>query len=89
MALVNHLVERLFDDGDNDLRDGIRSMLLNINDAVDTTDALIQARAVTVANTNGHNLPTGYFTSNRLVTGEWNAADDFSMFTSKVDELIA
>lgn len=89
MALVNHMVERLFDDGDNDLRDGIRAMLLNIDDAVDTTSALIQARAVTVANTNGHNLPVGYFTSNRLVTGEWNAADDFSMFTSKVDELIA
>jgi hypothetical protein len=88
MSLVNHLVERLFDDGDNDLRDGIRSMILNINDAVDTTDALVQARAVTVANTNGHNLPTGYFTSNRLLS-VWDAADDFSMFTSKVNEVIA
>lgn len=89
MALVAHMVERLFDDGDNDLRDGIRAVLINIDDAVDTTGALIQARAVTVANTNGHNLPTGYFTSNRLVTGTWDAADDFSMFANKVDEVIA
>lgn len=89
MALVIHLVERIFDDGDNDLRDGIRSMILNIDDGVDTTSALIQARAVTVANVNAHNLPEGYFTSNRLITGVWDAADDFSMFAGKVDEVIA
>lgn len=88
MAIVAHLVERAQSEGDNDIRNGITAVLLAINDAVDTTAALIQARAVTVCVANGIDLPVGYFDTNRLAT-VWDAADDISVFTEKPFELIA
>ncbi len=90
MPIVAHLVEKTESDGQNDVLDGVRSVLLAIDDAVDTTGALIQARAVTVMNANGFNLPTGYFDANRLVTGTWDAAGDITVVSgSKVLEVIA
>lgn len=89
MAIVAHLVERVFDDGDNDLRNGIRAIIVAIDDAVDTTGALIQARAVTVLNARNFDIPVGYFGTNRVVVSTFAAAGDLALFTSKIDEVVA
>lgn len=88
MAVVAHLVERPFSEGDNDLRDGIRAMIVAIDDAVDTTAALIQARGVTVAVAQGIDLPVGYFSANTLIS-TFDAAGDHAVFTDKVTQTIA
>lgn len=64
MAIVAHLVERTVEPGDGS-RDGVEAIIVAIDDVVDTTDAAIQARAVTVLNSNGFDLPDGYFDSNK------------------------
>lgn len=96
MAIDLHLLEREFDDGDNDTRNGIRSMLVAIDDAVDTTDAAVQARGATLLNANGFNVPSDYFTSNRqIAVGDqslvFDAAGDFAVFGKggKLAEVIA
>lgn len=89
MAIVVHLVERTENDGDNDVRNDIHAVLVAIDDAVDTTGALIQARAVTVCQANGQDLPTGYFDTNRLVSTTLDAADDVVVCARKVVENIA
>jgi len=76
MAVVAHLVERTASAGDNDIRNGISSVIVAIDDAVDTTDALIQARAVTVLTAAGLDIPEGYFNTNRSVAGTFDAAGD-------------
>ena len=60
MAVVAYLASRS-SRGANQLINNVESMLLAIDDAVDTTPALIRARAVTVARAQGNDLPTGYF----------------------------
>jgi hypothetical protein len=69
MAIVAHVVERLVDPGDF-LVDGIVGVVIAIDDAVDTTDALVQARARTVINAvlGAGKLPVGYFNANRLAS---------------------
>jgi len=89
MAIVAHLVERTFSDGDNDLRDSIRATIVAIDDAVDTTAALIQARAVTVLNAAGFDLPVGYFNTNRSVVATFDAAGDNAVFEDKLSETVA
>lgn len=90
MAIVAHLVEKTVGDGENDLRDNIQGTIVAIDDAVDTTDALIQARAVTVLNAAGFDLPDGYFDTNRSVAGTFDAAGDFAVFSGpKVAETVA
>lgn len=84
MAIVAHLVERSANDGDNDVRDGIRAVIIGIDDAVDTTSALILARAVTVCLAEGFDLPVGYFDTNRAVATVWDAAADITVFKSSV-----
>ena len=88
MAIVAHLVERIQEDGQNNIRDSIRAMVVAIDDAVDTTAALIQARGVTIANAQGHDLPTGYFTSNTAMS-TFDAAGDHAIFTDKLSQVIA
>jgi hypothetical protein len=94
MAIAVHLVERTVDPGDFVI-DGIEAVLIAIDDAVETTGALIQAAAVDQANVimGAGKLPAGYFDSNRLVgigTGPWDADDDMTIFSGKnVAELIA
>lgn len=75
MAVVAHLVEKELDPGDQ-VYDGIAAVVLAIDDAVDTTDALIQARAVTVLNAAGYNFPTGYFTKNTAIAATFSTAGD-------------
>lgn len=88
MAIVAHVVWKTVDPGDSQY-DGVVGCVLAIDDAVDTTAALIQARAVTVLNANGFSLPTGYFDSNRLAT-VYDAADDVTVFDGSIPfELIA
>lgn len=79
MAIVNHLLIHSVAGGDRTINN-ITHMLLAIDDAVDTTAALIRARGVTVANANGQALPAGYFDTSRAVT-TYNAAGEFTMFT--------
>lgn len=89
MAIVAHLVERVSTDGDNDIRNGIHAMIVAIDDAVDTSGALIQARGVTVAKAAGLDLPTGYFTSNRAIAATFDAAGDHAVFEGKITETVA
>lgn len=95
MAIAVHLVEKAttVGGGADNVRDRIQSVIIAIDDAVDTTGALIQARAVTVAVANGIDLPVGYFDTNRLIgigTGPWDAADDVTFFNGKgTTEVIA
>ena len=89
MAIVAHILERVEDPGDM-LIDGIELMIVAIDDAVDTTAALIQARGATILNANNIPVPSDYFTSNRLVTGTWDAASDFTVVSGKnIAEVIA
>lgn len=90
MAIVAHLVEKTKADGQNDVRDGIRAVIVAINDGVDTTNALIQARAVTVCQAAGLNIPSGYFDTNRSVEATFDAASDNAIFKAeKLAETVA
>jgi len=90
MAVVAHLVERTIAAGDNGTRDGIVMVIVAIDDAVDTTGAAIQARAVTVLNALGHDLPAGYFDANRSVAGTFDAAGDLVAFSGpKLHDVVA
>jgi len=90
MAIVAQLVERITGAGDNDLRDGIHAIILAIDDAVDTTDAEIQTRGVTVCNANGLDLSVGYFNSNTAIAATYDAADDVTVWKSdKLLQVIA
>ena len=89
MATVVHFVEKTVDVGQNYF-DGIRAVIVTIDDAADTTDALVQARAVTLLNANGVPVPDDYFDTNRLISGEWDAIDDFTAIDGQnVVEVIA
>ncbi len=83
MAIVVHLIERTASQGDNNLRDGIRMVLLAIDDAVDTTAAAIQARGVTVLKARGVDLPQGYFNANRLVSSTFNVAGEHAVWNGR------
>lgn len=87
MAIVAHLVTRV-KQGDNTKRDGITAMIVAIDNAVDTTNALVQARAVTVANAAGWALPAGYFDTNILLS-TYDAAGDCSIFTDRIYHAIS
>ena len=90
MAIVAHLVERTFSEGDNGVRNGIHSVIVAVDDSVDTTNALVQARAVTVLNADGYDIPTGYFDTNRSVAGTFDAAGDRVLFAGpKLTETVA
>lgn len=66
---------------------GVTSMILAIDDAVDTTAALIRARGVTVANAAGLALPVGYFDSSRAITA-YNVAGEYSLYGATVSEAV-
>ena len=83
MAIVAHLIERTQVVGDNDERDGVKAVILAIDDVVDTTDALVQARAVTVLNAAGFDFPTGYFNSNTAIAAVYNAAGDVTVINGR------
>lgn len=87
MAIVNHLLIHSVAGGGRTINN-ITSMLLAIDDTVDTTAALIRARGVTVANANGQALPPGYFDTSRALT-VYNAAGEFSLFTGTPLEVVA
>ncbi len=90
MAIVAHLIERTFSEGDNDVRNAIAGVVMAIDDAVDTTAALIQTRVVTVLVARGFDIPTGYFDTNRSVVGTFDAAGDMVLHGgSKLDEVVA
>ena len=88
MAIVTHILIHTPTAGGNTFVNEITHMLLAIDDTVDTTAALIQARGVTVANANNIALPVGYFDTSRAMT-LYNAAGEFSMFTGPVAEVVA
>lgn len=90
MAIIAELVERVASNGDNDIRDGISSVIVAVDDTVDTTDALIQARAVTVLVAAGFDIPEGYFDRNRSIVGTFDAAGDVLVVSGpKVYEEVA
>lgn len=90
MAIVAHLVERTASAGDNDKRDKIVAAIIAVDDAVDTSDALVRARGVTLLRAAGHDLPDGYFDANRAVAATFDAAGDLAVFSGlKLAETIA
>jgi hypothetical protein len=89
MAIVVHLLEKEADVGQNYF-DGIRAMVVAIDDIVDTTSALILARGSIILQANGVPVPDDYFDTERLITGVWDAADDFTAIDGEnVLEVIA
>lgn len=88
MAVVTHLVTRTVTAGDNQLTNDVHAVLIAIDDAVDTTGALIRARALTVANANGYNLPAAYFDANVLVS-TFDAAGDHAVFGPQWSRVVA
>ena len=88
MAIVAHLVERVPSDGENDVRNGIHAMIVVVEDTIDNTPALVQARGVTIAQAQGQDLPAGYFTSNTLLS-TFDAVGDNAIFTDKLSQVIA
>jgi len=88
MAVVVHIVERVIT-GDNNLRNGVNGVILAIDNAVDTTDALIQARARTVLVAQGMDLPVGYFNTNRLASVLDAAGDHVCFAGPKVLDVVA
>lgn len=82
MAIVAHVVEKTVDPGDQVIN-GICFVVIAIDNAVDTTDALVRARAATVINAAlGTTLPSTYFDTNRLAS-VYDAAGDISVVNGR------
>lgn len=90
MAIVAHLVTKTVQPGDQ-LVNGVSAMLLAIDNAVETTDALILQAAVDQYNAvvGAGVMPSPYFDVTRLVSTTWNADDDMTVFGATKEELIA
>ena len=85
MAIVAHLVQKVnVGGGADDVRNKIKSVIIAIDDLVQTTDALIQAQAVVVSRANGQDLPDGYFDTNRAIATTWDAANDITIIGGDV-----
>lgn len=87
MAVVAYLLTRS-NRGGNQTVDGIQSMILAIDDAVDTTQAAIRARGVTVANANNIALTPGYFDVSTAIS-TFDAAGDRAVFGELKSQVIA
>ena len=71
------------------IHNGIKGMVLAVNDAADTTDALIFLSAARVCRDIGFlDIPDNYFDTTRLAT-VWDATDDVLIFGDKAFELVA
>ena len=93
MATAVHLLEKTVDVGQNYF-DGVRAMIVAIDDSADTTSALILLRGSLLLQANGVPVPDDYFDTERLVTvtptGVWDAVDDFTAIDGQnVVEVIA
>ncbi len=91
MAIVAHLVEKTITPGAEVIND-VGAVIIAINDATETTSALIQQAAVDQYNVlvGANVLPVGYFNTNRSVVATWDADDDMTVFDGRqVAELIA
>lgn len=79
MAVVAHLVTRT-PAGGRELVNDIAAVVIAIDDAVDTTAALIRARAVTVLGAAGIALPVGYFDANVAIATTFATAGEIAAF---------
>jgi len=70
------------------LVNGITSMNLAIDDAVDTTTALIKARGVTVARAAGHPVYDGYFDGTPLALTAYATAGEYTLFSGEVGKAV-
>jgi len=86
MAVVAHVVEKTVTGVESNVIDGIRMCIVAIDNAVDTTDALVRARAVTVLNAHGFKLPAGYFDANALAS-TYDTAGDFDVWGHRGEKL--
>jgi hypothetical protein len=88
MAIVATLVWKQLDTGHSQT-DTVVAVVIAINDAVDTTDALIRAKARTICNAAladdgaGLELPVGYFDHNQLMT-VYDAEDDITVLAGDI-----
>lgn len=87
MAIATYLVSRSPRGGDTRI-DTVQAMLLAIDDEVDTDDDSILARAVTVANARGYDVPPDYFDVATAVS-TFDAAGDHAVFGSKLSQVIS
>lgn len=91
MAIVAHLVEKNIQSGDT-VVNGVAAVVMAIDDAVETTSALIQQATVDRYNAlvGANTLPVGYFDTNRPVALTWDADDDITVVNGRsVVEAIA
>lgn len=88
MAIAAYLLTHTPTAGDQIIND-LHAMNLAIDDAVDTTTALIKARGVTVARAAGHPVPDGYFDGAPIALTTYDAAGDVTLIRGPVDTTIA
>lgn len=88
MAIAAYLLRHTQDAGDT-VVNGITAMNLAIDDAVDTSTALIKARGVTVCRAAGHPLPDGYFDAAPVALTSYDAAGDNTILGNVVSHAIA
>lgn len=89
MAIVAHLVERTEAPGKTFIN-GIHACIVAIDDSADTTAALIRARAATVLQAQGQDVPDDYFDANRGIAATFDAAGDHVVWTgAKITETVA
>lgn len=88
MAIVAHLVTRSVAGGREVVND-VAAVVIAIDDAVDTTAALIRARAVTVLGAAGVALPAGYFDANVAIATTFATAGEVAAFGPRVHAAFA
>ena len=86
MAVASYQLQHSSRAGDT-LVNGITTMNLAIDDAVDTTAALIRARGVTVARVAGHPLYDGYFDVALALTA-YATAGEYTLFTGVAQQAV-
>lgn len=87
MAVVAYQLQHTARAGDM-LINGITTMNLAIDDAVDTTTALIKARGVTVARAAGHPLYDGYFDATPLALSAYATAGEYTLFSGVAQQSV-
>lgn len=87
MAVAAYLLRHTPRAGDQ-IINGITAMNLAIDDAVDTTTALIKARGVTVARANGHPLPDNYFDATPLALTAYATAGEYTLLGDVVGNAV-
>ncbi len=89
MAVVGNLLTKTESGGQNEIINDIRAMLFATDTAVQTTDALVIAEAISTLVADGIPLPDDYFDTVVLLS-VYDAEADYTVFDGKtIAEVIA